>query len=153
MEDESHVFLATEELPEPKPDRLWINGLLAAATFATMLLIGNGYGSSYAAQNPAQGILNQPLALGLIYAGTLLGILAAHEFGHYLAGRYHKMSVSLPFFIPSPFFLGTFGAFIKLKTRPRNRKHLLDMGLAGPYAGLVVALPLLLIGLRPIHGN
>ncbi|MEE9217205.1 MAG: site-2 protease family protein [Anaerolineales bacterium] len=148
MEDEAHVFLATEEFTEPKPDRPWLNGLLAAATFATMLLVGIGYGISYAAQNPTQSILGQPLALGLIYAGTLLGILAAHEFGHYLAGRYHKMSVSLPFFIPSPFFLGTFGAFIKLKSRPRNRKHLLDVGLAGPYAGLVVALPLLFIGLR-----
>jgi membrane-associated protease RseP (regulator of RpoE activity) len=87
--------------------------------------------------------------LGLIYTGTLLGILATHEFGHYLAGRFHNIAVSLPFFIPFPGgLLGTFGAFIQLKSRPRNRRHLLDMGLAGPYAGLIVALPLLIIGLN-----
>ncbi len=147
QEGEAHIFLAVDDVPEVKPDRLWLNGVLALATFLTVLYTGLGYGRSYAFQNPTQSLLGQPLALGLIYAGTLLGILAAHEFGHYLAGRFHKMAVSLPFFIPSPTFLGTFGAFIRLKSRPRNRKHLLDMGLAGPYAGLVVAIPLLLLGL------
>ena len=149
QEGENHVFLATDEFPKVKPDRLWLNGLLALATFLAVLFTGLGYGRSYATENPTQSLLGQPLALGIIYAGTLLGILAAHEFGHYLAGRFHKIAVSLPFFIPFPGgFLGTFGAFIQLKSRPRNRRHLLDMGLAGPYAGLIVALPLLIIGLN-----
>ena len=148
QEGDLQVFLAAEELPAAKPDRLWLNGILAIATFLTVLLTGIGYGTSYAIQNPSQSLLGQPLLLGLIYTATLLGILGAHEFGHYLVGRYHKIAVSLPFFIPFPGgFLGTFGAFIQLKTRPRNRRHLLDMGLAGPYSGLIVALPLLLIGL------
>ncbi|MFV1859656.1 MAG: site-2 protease family protein [Anaerolineales bacterium] len=148
QEGDSQVFLATDEFPEVKPDRLWLHALLAVATFLTVLFVGYGYGTSYAHQNPTQNLLGQPLALGLIYTGTLLGILATHEFGHYLAGRFHKMAVSLPFFIPFPGgILGTFGAFIQLKSRPRNRKHLLDMGLAGPYAGLLVALPLLILGL------
>ncbi|GMR09709.1 MAG: site-2 protease family protein [Anaerolineae bacterium] len=148
QEGDSQVFLATDEFPEAKPDRLWLHALLAVATFLTVLFTGLGYGASYAHENPTQNLLGQPIALGLIYAGTLLGILATHEFGHYLAGRFHKMAVSLPFFIPFPGgFLGTFGAFIQLKSRPRNRKHLLDMGLAGPYAGLLVALPLLILGL------
>jgi membrane-associated protease RseP (regulator of RpoE activity) len=138
-----------DEFPEVKPDRLWLHGLLALATFLTVLSTGLDYGESYALQNPTQNLLGQPLALGLIYAGTLLGILAAHEFGHYWAGRFHKIAVSLPFFIPFPGgFLGTFGAFIRLKARPKNRRHLIDMGLAGPYAGLIVALPLLFIGLN-----
>ena len=149
QEGASHVFLAMDEFSDPKPDRLWLHGLLAVATFATVLFTGLGYGTSYATVNPTQSLLGKPLALGLIYTGTLLGILATHEFGHYLAGRFHKIAVSLPFFIPFPGgFLGTFGAFIQLKSRPRNRKHLLDMGLAGPYAGLIVALPLLIIGLN-----
>lgn len=148
QEGDFHVFLATDEFPEAKPDRLWLHGLLAVATFLTVLFIGLNYGRSYAQENPTESLLGQPLALGLIYAGTLLGILATHEFGHYLAARFHNIAVSLPFFIPSPLFLGTFGAFIRLKSRPRNRKHLLDMGLAGPYAGLIVALPLLFIGLN-----
>ena len=147
QEGDGHAFLAIDDVPEVKPDRLWLHALLAFATFLTVLYTGVGYGTSYALANPTSSLLGQPLALGLIYTGTLLGILAAHEFGHYLAGRFHKMAVSLPFFIPSPTFLGTFGAFIRLKSRPRNRKHLLDMGLAGPYAGLAVALPLLLLGL------
>ena len=148
QDGEAHVFLAVDDVPVVKPDRLWLHALLAVTTFLTVLYIGLGYGSSYAYGNPTENLLGQPIALALIYAVTLLGILAAHEFGHYWAGRFHKMAVSLPFFIPSPFFLGTFGAFIRLKTRPRNRKHLLDMGLAGPYAGLIVALPLLFIGLN-----
>jgi membrane-associated protease RseP (regulator of RpoE activity) len=149
QEGDSHVFLATDEFPEAKPDRLWLHGLLAVATFLTVLFTGLAYGRSYAFENPTQNLLGQPLALGLIYTGTLLGILATHEFGHYLAGRFHNIAVSLPFFIPFPGgLLGTFGAFIQLKSRPRNRRHLLDMGLAGPYAGLIVALPLLIIGLN-----
>ena len=149
QDGEAHVFLAVDDAPEVKPDRLWLHALLAVATFLAVLYTGLGYGRSYAFQNPTQNLLGQPLALGLIYAGTLLGILAAHEFGHYWAGRFHKIAVSLPFFIPFPGgFLGTFGAFIQLKRRPKNRRHLLDMGLAGPYAGLVVALPLLIIGLN-----
>ena len=148
QEEGNQVFLATDEFPEPKPDRLWLHALLAGATFLAVLYTGLGYGRSYAHENPTQSLLGQPLALGLIYAGTLLGILATHEFGHYLAGRFHKIAVSLPFFIPFPGgLLGTFGAFIQLKSRPRNRRHLLDMGLAGPYAGLLVALPLLILGL------
>jgi membrane-associated protease RseP (regulator of RpoE activity) len=147
QDGEAHVFLAVDDVPEVKPDRLWVHALLAVATFLTVLYTGFGYGTSYASVNPTQSFWGHPLALGLIYTGTLLGILAAHEFGHYLAGRFHKMAVSLPFFIPSPTFLGTFGAFIRLKSLPRNRKHLLDIGLAGPYAGLAVALPLLLLGL------
>ena len=149
QEEGNQVFLATDEFPEPKPDRLWLHALLAGATFLAVLYTGFGYGRSYALDNPTESLLGQPLALGLIYAGTLLGILATHEFGHYLAGRFHKIAVSLPFFIPFPGGLfGTFGAFIQLKSRPRNRRHLLDMGLAGPYAGLIVALPLLIIGLN-----
>ena len=148
QEGDSHVFLATDEFPETKPDRLWLHGLLAVATFLSVLFTGLGYGTSYAQENPTQTLLGQPLALALIYAGTLLGILATHEFGHYLAGRFHNIAVSLPYFIPFPgSFFGTLGAAIQLKSRPRNRKHLLDMGLAGPYAGLLVALPLLILGL------
>jgi len=149
QEGDDHVFLASDEIPEVKPDRLWLHGLLALATFITVLFTGLGYGTSYALENPTQNLLGQPLALGLIYTGSLLGILGAHEFGHYWAGRFHKIAVSLPFFFPFPGgFLGTFGAFIRLKSRPKNRRHLLDMGLAGPYAGLIVALPLLFIGLN-----
>ncbi|PZV00969.1 MAG: site-2 protease family protein [Leptolyngbya sp.] len=84
---------------------------------------------------------------GLPYALGLLIILGCHEMGHYLAARRYKMRVTLPYFIPVPFFLGTLGAFIQMKSPVPNRRALFDVGIAGPLAGLVVAVPLLLWGL------
>ncbi len=86
---------------------------------------------------------------GWPFAVSMLGILAAHEFGHYFMGRHYNIHVTLPYFIPfpgSPF--GTLGAFINMKEIPRNRRQLLDIGLAGPLAGLIVAIPVLFIGLK-----
>jgi len=97
------------------------------------------------------------LPSGIPFAISLLAILGAHEFGHYLAGRYHHTHVTLPYFLPFPLSpFGTLGAFIQLKEPPRNKRILLDIGIAGPLAGLVVALPVLLYGLslskvEPIH--
>jgi membrane-associated protease RseP (regulator of RpoE activity) len=88
------------------------------------------------------------LRAGIPFAVSLLAILLAHEFGHYLAARYHKTHVTLPYFIPLPISpLGTMGAFIRLKEPPKNKRVLLDIGVAGPLAGLVVAIPVLLYGL------
>ena len=95
-------------------------------------------------------LLRQPekFAIGLPYALGLIAILGCHELGHYFAARAHKMNVTPPFFIPVPFALGTFGAFIKMRSPPEDRTSLFDMAVAGPLAGLVVAIPTLLIGLR-----
>ena len=77
-----------------------------------------------------------------------MAILVCHQFGHYLVGRYHGVHVTLPYFIPMPVNgIGTMGAFINMKEPPKNRKVLLDIGIAGPLAGLVVAIPVLLYGL------
>ena len=84
---------------------------------------------------------------GLPYALALMAILGCHELGHYLMARRYKLDVTLPYFIPVPFFLGTFGAFIQLKSLLPNRRALFDVGIAGPLSGLVVTLPLLLWGL------
>ena len=69
--------------------------------------------------------------------------------GHYFAGRYHKVNVTLPYFIPLPIIspFGTMGAFINMKNIPKNRKQLFDIGIAGPLSGLIVAIPVLLVGL------
>lgn len=84
---------------------------------------------------------------GLVFSATLLGILLTHEMGHFVAARIHRVDVSLPYFIPVPFGLGTFGAVISMRERIRSPNALLDIGAAGPLAGLVVALPLLVVGL------
>jgi len=85
---------------------------------------------------------------GWPFAVSMIAILGAHEFGHYLAGRRHGVHVTLPYFIPLPLSpFGTMGAFINMKEPPKNKRHLLDIGIAGPLAGLVVAVPVLLIGL------
>jgi membrane-associated protease RseP (regulator of RpoE activity) len=80
---------------------------------------------------------------GLPYALTLLTILFCHEMGHYLTARYYGMDVSLPYFLPAPppLIIGTFGAFIRMKSPARNRRALLYIGAAGPIAGFCVALP------------
>lgn len=89
------------------------------------------------------------LAIGVPYAFALLSILLAHEFGHYVLARVHDVDATLPFFIPAPplFFIGTLGAFIRMRSMPRDRRALFDVGAAGPWAGIAVAVPLLAIGL------
>ncbi|MBD0336159.1 MAG: site-2 protease family protein [Cyanobacteria bacterium Co-bin13] len=89
----------------------------------------------------------QLLSQGLAYAISLLFILGCHEMGHYLVARRHRIKVTLPYFIPVPFFLGTFGAFIQMRSPVPNRRALFDVGIAGPLSGLIVTLPLLLWGL------
>ena len=94
----------------------------------------------------------QPAALlaGLPFSATLLAILGTHEFGHYFTARYYGASVSLPFFIPAPppiFLFGTMGAVIRMRSPARDRNSLFDIAVAGPLAGLVVAVPALLLGL------
>jgi membrane-associated protease RseP (regulator of RpoE activity) len=85
---------------------------------------------------------------GLYFSATLMFILLCHEMGHYVAARIHKVDVSLPFFIPFPFGgLGTFGAVISMREQIKNRNALMDIGAAGPLAGLVVTVPLLAYGL------
>ena len=87
---------------------------------------------------------------GVPFAFTLLAILGTHEFGHYFTARYYGASVSLPFFIPAPppfFLFGTLGAVIRMRSPARDRNSLFDIAVAGPLAGLVVAVPALLLGL------
>jgi membrane-associated protease RseP (regulator of RpoE activity) len=84
---------------------------------------------------------------GIPFSFTLLIILAAHEFGHYVISVQRGVNVTLPYFIPAPSFVGTFGAFIRIKSPITNRRMLLDIGVAGPIAGFIVAVPVLVVGL------
>lgn len=92
------------------------------------------------------------LAEGFAFSLSLLAILFSHEMGHYLACRYYKVNATLPFFIPAPpiFLAGTFGAFIKIRSPIPSRRALFDIGLAGPLAGFIVALPLSVAGVLTV---
>ena len=133
---------AVEEATMERPVKWWLHGLLFALTILTTTLAG--------AAHQGVNLLEEPtkFAVGLPYAIGLLLILGLHELGHYFAARLHGMNVTPPFFIPVPFGLGTFGAFIQMRSPSQNRRALFDVAVAGPLAGLVVAIPALLIGLQ-----
>jgi len=83
----------------------------------------------------------------LVFTTTLMAILLAHEMGHYAVARHHGFRLSMPWFVPVPFLVGTLGAIIRLRELPRTRGGLLEMGAAGPLAGLVVVAVVLAVRL------
>ncbi|HKY19956.1 MAG TPA: site-2 protease family protein [Vicinamibacterales bacterium] len=110
--------------PRKFQDRTWLHLTLLVLTIASTTLVG-----------------------GLWYSATILLILGAHELGHYLACRYYQVDASLPFFIPMPIVLtGTLGAFIKIREPIPTKRMLFDIGIAGPLAGFLFAVPALFIG-------
>jgi membrane-associated protease RseP (regulator of RpoE activity) len=117
---------------------------LLLATLVTTAWVGAFLAGFSQEQLQANPLL---MVQGLPYSLALLFILGCHELGHYFMARRYKMPATLPYFIPFPFFLGTFGAFIQLRAPVPNRRALFDVGIAGPLSGLVVSVPLLLWGL------
>lgn len=150
-ENDGHEILGMPGVIQPQASNPLVNVILFLLTLVSMLMAGAMYGMEAPADISILGILQatlQNLPNGITFAASLLGILMAHEFGHYFAARFHRIAVSLPYFLPFPLSLfGTLGAFIRLKEPPKNRRVLLDIGLSGPIAGLIVAIPVLLIGL------
>jgi Zn-dependent protease len=126
----------SEEATMERPVRWWLHALLFVLTMFTTTLAGAAHQGVNLLAEPAR------FAVGLPYAIGLLLILGLHELGHYFAARYHGMTVTPPFFIPIPFGLGTFGAFIQMRSPAENRRALFDVAVAGPLAGLIVAIPL-----------
>ena len=151
IEQGRQAVILMHELPQPKPGRVWVNILMFVLTVFSVLLAGALYGYTGPVPNDAWGQVRALLShlwVGWPFAVSLLAILLAHEFGHYFVGKARGAAVSLPYFIPLPFSpLGTMGAFIQLKALPKNKRALFDLGIAGPLAGLVVAIPVLLYGL------
>lgn len=125
-----------------RPVRPWVNWLLFALTVVTTTWAGPAHQGINLLRDPGR------FGAGLPYSIALLAILGVHELGHYFTARHHRIRVTPPYFIPVPIALGTFGAFIQMRSPTENRDALFDVAVAGPLAGLVVAIPALLIGLH-----
>jgi membrane-associated protease RseP (regulator of RpoE activity) len=140
-EDNTVTLNAAPVVLDPAPSRWIINLVLLLATILSLLWVGA------AGETDGMPGLGE-LWRGLPYCLSLMVILGAHELGHYFAARYHNVPVSLPYFIPLPISLfGTLGAVIVSKAPTTNKRALLDIGAAGPLAGLVFAIPILIYGL------
>jgi Zn-dependent protease len=131
-----------EEHVARKPVRPWLHWLLFGLTVITTTWAGASHQGVDLAQEPERFTVGLPYSIGLLL------ILGVHEMGHFFMARRHAMDVTPPYFIPVPFGLGTFGAFIQMRSPPANRKTLFDVAVAGPLAGFVIAVPALLLGLR-----
>jgi membrane-associated protease RseP (regulator of RpoE activity) len=142
------------EPPREKKRSLWLAVLLFALTLISTLAVGAEFAGSYAQNrepfsgggDPLSAMLlplehPQLLLLGFPFSFTLLGILFAHEMGHYIACRIYGIDVSYPYFIPAPTLFGTFGAFIRIRSPITSRKALFDVGIAGPVVGFLIAAP------------
>ena len=142
----------SQEAQEKQPlEKLTRPGLaigLLLLTFLTTTLIGSAISGI-----TVEELETNPLLIreGLSYSLSLIAILGIHELGHYLFAVYYKVRTTLPYFIPIPFFLGTFGAFISMKSPMPHRKAVFDVALAGPVAGFLVTLPVLTWGLAYSH--
>jgi membrane-associated protease RseP (regulator of RpoE activity) len=93
------------------------------------------------------------LILGAPFSLTLLSILLAHELGHYLTCRHYGIRATYPYFIPAPTLIGTLGAFIRIKSPIVNRKELFDVGISGPVAGFVLAIPAMILAIFLAKGS
>lgn len=146
--DQQIVYLAPSK-PAPKPTRVSINIILFILTVLSVMLAGAQPEGPIPNDTLGQiWLLLRSILTGWPFALSLLGILLSHELGHYFMSRYHKTPATLPYFIPLPFSpLGTMGAAILMQGTPKNKRVLFDIGVAGPLAGMVIAIPVLFIGL------
>jgi hypothetical protein len=152
-----------------KRPRFGLPLLLLLLTFGTTVIVGarlqynfNQHLHAFAGDEvlalfPLHWLWDAPrrLLLGIPFSLAIMSILLAHEMGHYSFCRRYRVRATLPFFIPAPTLIGTFGAFIRIRGYIRSRAALFDIGIAGPIAGFVVAVPVLFAGLalsRPVAG-
>ncbi len=120
--------------------------MLLLATIASTTLVGACHHQSFASGFSPAAEVPWVLWQGLWYSMPVLAILGVHELGHYYACRYYRVDASLPYFLPAPILLGTLGAFIRMRQPIPTKRMLFDIGVAGPIAGFVVAVPALFLG-------
>ena len=146
---------AAPGVPHPQvpivKERYWLHILLFVATVASTTVTWILW--SPTATDWPSFFQGPELKTGFLFACSLLGFLTVHEFGHYFAARYHKINASLPYFIPLPLLaIGTLGAVISIRQPLPDKKRLLDVGAAGPIAGFVAALVLMIVAFATMPG-
>jgi membrane-associated protease RseP (regulator of RpoE activity) len=153
--DKQVIFLVPSPVIPNFGSKIYINIILFIVTVFSVMLTGVDVPADLI---PASGILSMADRFHYIFTGwpfalSMMGILFAHEMGHYVMCRYYKIPATLPFFLPAQLLspLGTLGAFIMMRGIPKNKRLLFDVGVAGPIAGLVIAVPVLFIGLSLSH--
>jgi membrane-associated protease RseP (regulator of RpoE activity) len=162
QEQQFYVARPTYRPPQNNARSLAIAIALFCTTVVSTLAVGAQFSLAYAHnQVPAFEdffrsyfqILRSAhlLAMGIPFAATLLGILLAHELGHYFTCRYYGMSATYPYFIPAPTIIGTLGAFIRIRSPIVNRKALFDVGLSGPVAGFIFIVPAMAYAILRSH--
>jgi membrane-associated protease RseP (regulator of RpoE activity) len=149
-------------VPPPPRRPYWLHILLLLLTLFTTLVVGARLQLNFLHNQPAfseesvmlplfhlKWLVHHPadLLLGIPFSLTLMAILLAHEFGHFFAAKRYGVYATLPYFIPAPTLIGTFGAVIRIKSPIRSRQALFDIGIAGPIAGFLIAVPVLFWGL------
>jgi membrane-associated protease RseP (regulator of RpoE activity) len=136
-------------------DRVWLHGVLLLLTIATTTIAGANHYAAFISDFRVETVPMSAwnlMAHGFWYSATILAILGCHELGHYLACRYYDVDASLPFFLPVPVLMtGTLGAFIRIREPIPQKRMLFDIGIAGPIAGFLVAVPALFIGIAMSH--
>lgn len=130
--------------PETKYRGNIVNLVMLILTLASTIYVGSLYASNFVQPGAYYGVLKYFYGF-IFFSAPLMLILGVHETGHYIVARRHKVKASLPFFIPFPVGIGTFGAFISLRDPIPSKKVMLEIGAAGPIAGFLTALPLLFV--------
>jgi membrane-associated protease RseP (regulator of RpoE activity) len=148
-QDEFDIVVAIRHVFKPKKTHWIVNLILFLLTVCTTTIMGALMEQGdLLVQNPRLLFQKPALVLSGVPASlTIMGILGVHELAHFFVARRHGLDSSLPYFIPVPFGFGTFGAIIRIRMPWENRKALFDVGIAGPLAGFLVALPLFFVGL------
>jgi len=154
---EAGLYAFSQEFHARPRHRYWLHALLLLATLLSTTVVGAGMARSFAQSRPIDvgemfggywQMWEEPsyLLAGLPFSLTLLTILLAHEFGHFLTARYYLVDATLPFFIPFPTLIGTLGAFIRIRSPILSKRVLFDIGIAGPLAGFVALVSPLVAG-------
>jgi membrane-associated protease RseP (regulator of RpoE activity) len=144
---------------------LWFHAGLFLLTVLTTLIVGSHIAQNYAQNLPAfdwdlswsffRNLAHHPdqLLLGAPFSFTMLSILLAHELGHYFTCRHYRIDATYPYFIAAPTLIGTLGAFIHIKSPFVNRRELFDVGISGPIAGFVLAIPAIIVAIFLSRGT